>query len=194
MPQVGAGSKASGRTSLKGLVIFFGTLIGALWTVANVVALYYAKVYLFDRPALSLVMHAAQFEAGEASRQIVVTIEFENSGIRPYRLELKGEKPITLARATVEAGKEVQYEVLQRLSLPSAYTEAGQVVIHDINGMLFSPGEKGRMSTVVPVPGPGLYFVEFNAAAPYQSLLFERLLGKTQTPSWLTANSFVAVK
>jgi len=32
------------------------------------------------------------------------------------------------------------------------------------NGIIFSPGERGKNAVATAVPEPGLYFVEFNAA------------------------------
>jgi len=41
-------------------------------------------------------------------------------------------------------------------------------VIHDINGIIFSPGERDKNAVATAVAEPGLYFVEFNAAVAYQ--------------------------
>jgi hypothetical protein len=48
------------------------------------------------------------------------------------------------------------------------------------------------------VPEPGLYFVEFNAAVAYRSLigefLWSRIAKATPEPSWLSANGKVYIK
>jgi hypothetical protein len=46
------------------------------------------------------------------------------------------------------------------------------------------------------VPEPGLYFVEFNAAVAYRSLIGEFLWNRiaNATPSWLSANGYVDIK
>ena len=48
------------------------------------------------------------------------------------------------------------------------------------------------------IPEPGLYFVEFNAAVAYRSLIGEffwnRLVRATPEPSWLSANGYVYIK
>ena len=68
-----------------------------------------------------------------------MTLAFENNGVRPYDLRLKGLKPT--------------------------------VVIHDSNGIIFGPGEKGRNAVATAPPKARLYFVEFNAAVAYRSLI-----------------------
>jgi len=46
------------------------------------------------------------------------------------------------------------------------------------------------------VPEPGLYFVEFNAAVAYRSLIGEFHWNRiaNATPSWLSANGYVDIK
>jgi hypothetical protein len=48
------------------------------------------------------------------------------------------------------------------------------------------------------VPEPGLYFVEFNAAVAYRSLIGQYLWNKIAStpaePSWLSANGYVYIK
>jgi hypothetical protein len=67
-----------------------------------VLALYYAKASLIDRPALTVNLQVEQIGPTEDQRYLLVTLAFENNGVRPYDLTLKGLKPITTARATPE--------------------------------------------------------------------------------------------
>ncbi|HXE68036.1 MAG TPA: hypothetical protein VN523_01690 [Hyphomicrobiaceae bacterium] len=183
---------------LKSLIIVCGSLLAAVYTVANVLALYYAKAYLIDRPALTVNMQVEQIGPTEAQRYLLVTLAFENNGVRPYDLTLKGLKPITIASVTVGLDGEPSYRLLKQISLPSVYPEGQSVVIHDINGIIFSPGERGKNAVATAVPEPGLYFVEFNAAVAYRSLigefLWNRIVNATPEPSWLSANAYVYIK
>ena len=183
---------------LRSLIIVCGSLLAAVYTVANVLALYYAKVYLIDRPALTVNMQVEQIGSTEDQRYLMVTLAFENNGVRPYDLTLRGLKPITIARVTGGLDGEPSYKLLKQISLPSVYPDGASVVIHDINGIIFSPGEKGKSAVATAVPEPGLYFVEFNAAVAYRSLigeyLWNRIASTPAEPSWLSANGYVYIK
>src|SRR5437762_9548760 len=88
------GGRASNMSSLKRLLVYFGSILAAAWTVGNIFALYWAKVYLFDRPALIIMANGTQVPRSDDVKQMVVTLEFENNGIWPYELLLKAKKPI----------------------------------------------------------------------------------------------------
>ena len=177
-------------------LIVFGTAIGAAWTVANVIGLYYAKVYLFDQPALNISMRAEQIGAPDEHKHIVVTVSFDNHGIRPYEIPLKDVRPITIAAVTRDEGNELAYEITKQISLkgvfPGDATKPPRV--RDMVALVFDPGEKGTYSAVAAVPGPGLYFLEFSVQAPYRSLFLDYILRRPAEPIWLLANAYVHVK
>jgi len=182
----------------KSLIIVCGSLLAAGYTVANILALYYAKAYLIDRPALTVGLEVAQIGSTDEQKYVLLTLTFENNGVRPYDLTLKGLKPITIARATRTADGELSYQVVKHISLPSVYPDGASVRIHDINGLIMSPGERGKSTVATTVPEAGLYFIEFNAAVAYRSLIGEyvlsRLANTQPEPSWLSANGYVYVK
>ena len=198
MPFASASAPPRRWALLKGLIIIGGSLIAAVYTVANVFALYYAKAYLLDRPALTVSMQVEQISASDEHRYLLVTLAFENNGVRPYDLTLKGLKPITIAKVTKNGDGELSYQLVKQISLPSVYPDGKSVVIHDINGIIFSPGEKGKNAVATALPEAGLYFVEFNAAVAYRSLigayLWDRIASARPEPSWLSANGYVYLK
>jgi hypothetical protein len=128
----------------------------------------------------------------------LVTLAFENNGVRPFDLTLKGLKPITIARVTGSLDGEPSYRLLKQISLPSVYPDGQSVIIHDSNGIIFSPGERGKHTVATAVAEPGFYVVEFNAAVAYRSLIGEYLWNSIAKappePSWLSANGYVYVK
>jgi hypothetical protein len=180
----------------KNATIVIGTALGAAWTIANVVGLYYAKVYLFDQPALTLSLRAEQMGLAEEPRQIVVTVSFDNHGIRPYEIPIKDVRPITIARVTRSERDEAAYEIIRQVSLPGVFPGDGTLPMHvrDMRELVFDPGEKGSFSTLAFVPAPGLYFVEFSVEAPYRSLFLDYILRRPAEPIWILANAYVHVK
>jgi hypothetical protein len=181
--------------ALKRLLVFFGSVLAAAWTVGNIFAIYWAKVYLFDRPALIMVASGTQVPRGDDVKQMVVTLEFENNGIWPYELVLKAKKPITIAVVKDGGQGEPDHAFIKQISLPSVYPgKDGSTVVQDINGLRLSPGEKSRMSVATSVPGQGLYFVEFNLEIPYKSLFMDRIVRSENRPIWITANTYVYIK
>jgi hypothetical protein len=74
---------------LRGLIIVCGSLLAAVYTVAKVLALYYAKVYLIDRPALTVNMQVEQIGSTEDQRYLMVTLALENNGVRPSTSRLR---------------------------------------------------------------------------------------------------------
>jgi hypothetical protein len=142
-------------------------------------------------------MQVGEIGQVEGERYVLIALEFENGGVRPYDLTLKGLKPITITKVVRNADGELSYRLVKQISLPSVYPDGNSVVVHDINGMFFSPGEKAKGSAATAVPEPGLYFVEFNAAVTYRSLIGEYVLSrivKTEAePTWLSANGYVHV-
>ena len=78
--------------------------------------------------------------ATEDQRYLLLTLAFENNGVRPYDGTLGGLKPITIARVTGGLDGEPSYKPLKQISPPSGYPDGAAVVIHDIDGIIFSPG------------------------------------------------------
>jgi hypothetical protein len=183
------------RVARSGIIIF-GTAIGAAWTIANVVGLYYAKVYLFDQPALTLSLRAEQIGAPDDTKHIVVTVSFDNHGIRPYEIPLQSQKPITIAKVGRTDQNELSYEIVKQVSLPGVFPgdKTQPMHIRDARELSFDPGEKGSFSTAALVPGAGLYFVEFSALVPYRSLFLDYILRKPPDQIWIVANGYVYVK
>jgi hypothetical protein len=146
---------------------------------------------------LTVNLQVEQIGPMEDQRYLLVTLAFENNAVRPYDLTLKGLKPITIARVAGGLDGEPSYRFLQQIS-PSVYPDRASLVIHDSNGILFSPSERGKNAVATAVPEPGLYFVEFNAAVAYRSLIGEflcnRIAKATPEPSWLSANAYVYMR
>src|SRR5262249_45346472 len=156
---------------------------------ANVVGLYYAKVYLFDQPALTLNLRAEQAGTSEDSREIVITGSFDNHGIRPYEIPIPEVKPITIAKGTRSGKDEATYEIIKQVSLPGVFPgdKAQPMHVRDMRELVFDPGEKGSLSAVAFVPAPGLYFVEFSVEVPYRSLFLDVILRRPAEPIWILA-------
>jgi hypothetical protein len=64
--------------------------------------------------------------------------------VRPYALTLKGLKPITHRQGHGQPRWEPSDRFLKQISLPSVYPDGQSVVIDDINGIICSPGERGK--------------------------------------------------
>lgn len=194
------------RRYVKSLVIVFGTLLGGGWVVANFFGLYYAKLYLFDRPAMTINLHATQLATDDSSKQLVITLELENNGIRPYEIPLTGVAPITIVRiskdkqdgGSYEEG-ELSYQVVKSISLPSVYPEGkdGAPIVRNPRGLRLSPGQKGRYAVTTLLPGPGVYFVEFTGATPYWSSLewvADKLAGRPGRTVYFSASAIAHVR
>ena len=178
-------------------LIVFGTVIGAGWTVANIVGLYYAKVYLFDQPALNPTMRAEQIGTHDAYKHVVITVSFDNHGIRPYEIPLKDIRPITIAKVARNEQNEPTYEITKQVSLKGVFPtndKSKPMQVRDMVSLVFDPGEKGTYSALALLPEAGLYFLEFSVQAPYRSLFLDHILRKPDDPIWLITNAYVHVQ
>jgi hypothetical protein len=61
-------------------------------------------------------------------------------------------KLIIIARVTASLDGEPSYRFLKQISLPNVYPDGQSVVIHDIIGVIFSPGERGKKAVATAVP------------------------------------------
>jgi hypothetical protein len=125
-------------------IIVGGSLLAAVYTVANALALYCAKAYLIDRPALTVDIEVEQIGPTEDDAPWWSRWRFENNGVPPYDLTLKGLKPITHRQGHGQPRWEPSYRFLKQISLPSVYPDGQSVGIDDINGIICSPGERGK--------------------------------------------------
>ena len=137
-------------------------------------ALYYAKAYLIDRPALTVNLQVEQIGSTDESRYLLVTLAFANDGVRPYDLTLKELKPITIARVTKQLDGEPSLSA-READLAAERLSGRPPLIHDINGISLAPAREDKNAVATAVPEPGLYFVAFNAAVAYRSLIGEFL-------------------
>ena len=115
---------------LKGLIIIGGSLVAAVYTVANVFALYYAKAYLLDRPALTVNMQLEQIGSSDEHRYLPVTLAFENNGVRPYDLTLKGLKPITIGKVSKNGEGELSFLSAREADLAAERLSGRQIRRH----------------------------------------------------------------
>ncbi len=191
---------------VKSLIIVLGTLIGGGWVVANFLGLYYAKLYLFDRPTITMDLRATQLATGDNDKQIVITLEMENNGIRPYVLALENVLPIKIVRITKDRPDGVShendqlfYQVVKSISLPSVYPDEkdGAPIIRNPKALRVSPGQKGKYSVTTLLPAPGVYFVEFTGASPYASFLewvADKIAGRPSRTLYYTASTIAYVR
>jgi hypothetical protein len=176
---------------IKGLVI----LIGALVVVANIFLGYYAKLYLIDKPAISLQLHASQLSMAEGDKGVLVTVDFENTGIREYVLPLVDEhenelKPIKISKISRKGqSSEISYDLINEVCLPSSFPEGKdhEWTFRCVHSHTLEPRAKGSVNAVAAVPGSGLYFVEFNVREPYCSVWLRAFGPCKATYSYATA-------
>jgi hypothetical protein len=193
------------RRYIKGLIVVFGTLLGGMWVVANFFGLYYAKLALFDHPTVTMELRAAQVATDHSDKQIVITLEMENSGVRQYEVMLERKSPIVIVRITKDQpeGKSTHednlfYQVVKSISLPSVYPDKdGQLIVRNPKAFRIGPGQKGKHSVTTLVPGPGVYFIEFTGEVPYGSVLewvVDKVVGRPTQNLYFSASTIAHVK
>jgi hypothetical protein len=183
----------------KNLIIIIGSLLAASWTVANLALLYYAKLYLFDRPALTISAEASQLPAEGNDKNVLVNLRLENNGVRPFRFDFDKEKPIVVIKADRGSDGEFRYTVVKDLSLPSSFPEGenGKLIVRDIKALTIAPGEVHRQAVLATVPVAGTYIFEFSVVSPYRGVwewIGHKLSLPPSPPTYSFTSAAVTVK
>jgi hypothetical protein len=194
-----ASSARSRWRFLKNLIVVVGSLLAASWTVANLALLYYAKLYLFDRPALTISAEASQLPTEGNDKHVLINLRLENSGVRPFGFDFTKEKPIVVIKADRASDGEFRYTVVKDVSLPSSFPEGenGKLIVRDIKGLTVAPGEVHRQAVLAAVPASGTYIIEFSVLSPYRGTwewISRQLSLPPSPPLYSFTSTVVAVK